>query len=415
MSDKLTQNLTEATVVNSANDRVPIYSAASPSELRYMTPANLVPDASTTVKGRVELATDAEAAASTDTTRALTPSNGQSIVAGATVAATGKTTPVDADSMPIVDSAASNTLKELTWANLKATLLTWLRLSTTIIPVNAPQGFLINGRISVTVATNNLTVAIKTKAGADPSASDPVYCMIGDTVRSITNALFVNANAATGWMNLGGAEKAAIEQDLFVYLGYNATDGVVIGFSPINHARQYSDFSVTNTDEKFCRISTITNAVSTDYYDVIGRFAATLSAGAGFTWTVPTFTAINLIQRPIYETRGKTYTPVWVGFSVNPAYVVQWKLVGDQVFIYDGIENSSGTSNAASTTVTLPFKAKTTAYTKLIGILDNGTRAVGTCSNTATSNVLGLQKDLAGNNFTASGTKAANFQITYEI
>jgi hypothetical protein len=39
-------------------------------------------------------------------------------------AATGKTTPVDADEFGIVDTAASNVLKKLTWANLKATLWT---------------------------------------------------------------------------------------------------------------------------------------------------------------------------------------------------------------------------------------------------------------------------------------------------
>lgn len=42
---------------------------------------------------------------------------------GATItAATAKTTPVDADTMPIIDSAASNALKKVTWANIKATL-----------------------------------------------------------------------------------------------------------------------------------------------------------------------------------------------------------------------------------------------------------------------------------------------------
>lgn len=44
------------------------------------------------------------------------------VIAPGTHAATGKTTPVDADELPIVDSAASNVLKKLTWANLKATL-----------------------------------------------------------------------------------------------------------------------------------------------------------------------------------------------------------------------------------------------------------------------------------------------------
>lgn len=41
-------------------------------------------------------------------------------VAGVTTAATSKTTPVDADQLPLVDSVASNTLKKLSWANLKA-------------------------------------------------------------------------------------------------------------------------------------------------------------------------------------------------------------------------------------------------------------------------------------------------------
>jgi hypothetical protein len=42
-----------------------------------------------------------------------------------THAATAKTTPVDADEFPIVDSAASNILKKLSWLNVKATLKTY--------------------------------------------------------------------------------------------------------------------------------------------------------------------------------------------------------------------------------------------------------------------------------------------------
>jgi hypothetical protein len=47
------------------------------------------------------------------------------VIAPATHAATSKTTPVDADELPLVDSALSNVLKKLTWANLKATLKTY--------------------------------------------------------------------------------------------------------------------------------------------------------------------------------------------------------------------------------------------------------------------------------------------------
>lgn len=175
----------------------------------------------------------------------------------------------------------------------------------------AAQGHLVNGKISVTDAAG-ITVAIKTLAGTDPSTTDPVYVRIGDTVRSITAALSVSKADGTNWCNAGSAELATKEVDYFVYLGYNATDGVVIGFSRYPGANSYDDFSATTTNEKYCAISTITTAAATDYYEVIGRFAATLSAGAGYTWSVPTYTAKNLIQRPIYETR-------WLDFVVTPS------------------------------------------------------------------------------------------------
>lgn len=57
------------------------------------------------------------------------------IMAPGTHAAASKTTPVDADEFPLVDSAASFGLKKLTWANFKATLKSYtdtLYLSTTL-------------------------------------------------------------------------------------------------------------------------------------------------------------------------------------------------------------------------------------------------------------------------------------------
>lgn len=50
---------------------------------------------------------------------------GTKAISEVTHSAAGKTTPVDADEMPLVDSAASFALKLLTWANLKATLKTY--------------------------------------------------------------------------------------------------------------------------------------------------------------------------------------------------------------------------------------------------------------------------------------------------
>lgn len=339
----------------------------------------VIPDASETVKGKVELATTAETETGTDATRAVTPDGYRDAFATTEAAiihaATSKATPVDADEVGLVDSAASNILKKLTWANIRATLLTWLRLSTTIIPQNAPQGFLINGKISVTDAAG-ITVAIKTIAGTDPSATDPVYCRIGDTVRSITSALSVAKADGTNWCNAGSAELATKEIDYFVYLGYNATDGVVIGFSRYPGANSYDDFSATSTNEKYCAISTITNAAATDYYEVVGRFAATLSAGAGYTWSVPTYTAKNLIQRPIYETRWLSYNCTG---PTNCNITAKYRIVTNTCFIM--VVGSFTGSTAWSTQPTIPFAPSSVipiansdyGAMGVGGYLDNGT------------------------------------------
>ena len=46
-------------------------------------------------------------------------------VADAIAAAAGKTTPVDADEVGLIDSAASWALKSLTWANIKVAVGAW--------------------------------------------------------------------------------------------------------------------------------------------------------------------------------------------------------------------------------------------------------------------------------------------------
>lgn len=92
--------------------------------------------ATESIRGTSAIATQAEAedSASTNDTDAVTPKKWwQAFVAGLTTTrlgsiingATGKTIPVDADELGLVDSAASNVLKKLTWANLKATLKTY--------------------------------------------------------------------------------------------------------------------------------------------------------------------------------------------------------------------------------------------------------------------------------------------------
>ncbi len=174
--------------------------------------------------------------------------------------------------------------------------------------LSLPQGVMYNGKIVPSVTSNNLTVAIKTYAGADPSANDPVFIKIGDIVRQITGALSVTINAGANNFNAGSAELATKEIDYFTYLFWNtATSAVSILVSRLPYGNVYGDFNATPTNEKALNVNAGGN--TTDAVELIGRFAATLSAGAGYTWSVPTFTTANLIQRPIYETRFLTYSP----------------------------------------------------------------------------------------------------------
>lgn len=226
--------------------------------------------------------------------------------------------------------------------------------------LNAPEGFLINGKIVPSVSSNNLTVALKTLAGTDATASDPIYVRINGVIRTITSALSVTINAGSNWANAGSAELAGYELDWFCYLGYNATDGVVIGFSRIPYATQWGDFNLTATNAK-ANLQNGTVTTSTIAWVNIGRFAATLSAGAGYTWSVPTFDTSNLIQRPIFETRVLSYVPTLYGstgsagtFAANP-YAGSYTINGRTLLLTIKIKCTNVGSWGTAVTVNTPM------------------------------------------------------------
>jgi len=98
------------------------------------------------------------------------------VIAEATHAATSKTTPVDADLIGIVDSAASNVLKSLSWANLKATLKTYFD---TIYPVNGAWTTWTPTFTNLTVG--NGTLSAKYKQIGDKTYSVAVQVTLGST------------------------------------------------------------------------------------------------------------------------------------------------------------------------------------------------------------------------------------------
>lgn len=89
------------------------------------------------------------------------------VIAPGTHAATSKTTPADADEIPIVDSAASNTLKKLTGTNLKAYLKTYFD---TLYQATGSVTSVF-GRSGVVVATSGDYTAAQVTNAADKSSS----------------------------------------------------------------------------------------------------------------------------------------------------------------------------------------------------------------------------------------------------
>jgi hypothetical protein len=260
------------------------------------------------------------------------------------------------------------------------------------IPGEAMEGVLINGKITVTVASGNITLAIKTAAGNNPSTLDKVIVKINGTNREITSALSVTVNAGANTFQAGSSELATQEVDYFAYVSWRvASNAVVLGFSRIPYARLYSDFSATATNEKYAAFSAA--PASTDDVVVCGRFAATLSAAPGYTWTVPIYTNINLIQRPIWETRWLNWKPTITGYSTLPsATVYRYRLVNNTLTLII----REGTNGIKDATTNNPLYS--TPFTS-INITNYQLHGIALIVNNNTFDMIGALLWVTGNNF----------------
>lgn len=150
-------------------------------------------------------------------------------------AATSKTTPVDADELPLVDSASTFSLKKLTWANIKATLKTyfdslyWGGVSADL--VSATTLDLTGSRSIVRVTGTTATTAVTINAGQRveciavnawpltyhatnmplPTNGFNYTCSGGDKVifsKDNNGTLFVQLEKLSGFPNAGGGDQA---------------------------------------------------------------------------------------------------------------------------------------------------------------------------------------------------------------
>jgi hypothetical protein len=253
----------------------------------------------------------------------------------------------------LAEVAVGISVTTITNANITDT-----RRSVFVAPTGARNQGLINGKIVPTVASNNLTVAIKTLADTDPSPTNPVGIWIGNNLRWITGDVSFTSNAGTNYLNMGSSELATKEVDLFAYAFWRSSDSTVrILVSRIPYGTLGSNFGTASQEKG--RNSAVAQG-ATDEVVNIGRFAATLSASPSFNWSVPAFTNANLIQEPIYETRWLTWTPTFTAagsmtYTSVTTTVAIYKITNENININFRSTGTTGGTASTSIDVSLPF------------------------------------------------------------
>jgi hypothetical protein len=136
--------------------------------------------------------------------------------------ATAKTTPVDADTVGLIDSAASNVLKKVTWANIKATLKAYfdnIYASTVYANTDIGTGTLTvdtaNGLRQKVNMTGNITVAapVNPVAGMELSLA---LTAAGGSARTITLG---SITAPTGYTFSGVVASGSVRRLQMYYTG----------------------------------------------------------------------------------------------------------------------------------------------------------------------------------------------------
>lgn len=227
-----------------------------------------------------------------------------------------------------------------------------------VAPVNSPAGFLINGQITRTVASNAITLSVVTLNGETPSVSNPVSIRIANGIRKITYALTLTINqSTTNRFNAGGSMLTGREIDYFVYLVWHSSSNLVrLAFARIPNARVWGDFSGSSTSEKYAEINTGTPA-STDDVEVVGRFNATLTFSTpNYNWSVPATSVI--INKPIYDTKVLVFLPTYgAGGSMTytSSAIGTYKISGSTCTANVASTGTTGGSASTEITWTLPI------------------------------------------------------------
>lgn len=239
------------------------------------------------------------------------------LIGATTHAATTKATPVDADEIPLSDSAASFALKKLTWANLKATLKAYTDglyaalagLSTQVFSVaaatavaHAVRADQIQGQSLQMYTTGGSSTAYTITTLGTPIAltTGERWNVIFNATAGATPTLNRDSKGAKAlkYYNSAGAKTACSATNIFSGMHcdivYDGTDYVVLNPSPFSGAASSTDGNVaifSGTSGKLLKDSSMAYVDKTSFTPVV---EGTTSAGTGaYTYQLGTYSRIG--------------------------------------------------------------------------------------------------------------------------
>jgi hypothetical protein len=264
-----------------------------------------------------------------------------------------------------------------------------------------------------TVASNNLTVAIKTLADNDPSELDPVFVNIAGVMRKIVAALSVTVNAGTNFFNLANQTK-----DLQVHLGYRAASGAMfIALSRRILGVLYSDYSSTTTDSNYLPYSGSAPA-STDRLVNVGSANVTLGATASFNWSVPASDVVkNGGRMPLPKTQMQEVASTTLGVAGDVITItvparkylrIRGSLIptGGTIAVAMTFNGDTGNNYAAKRSTNFVADADATSASSIF--LEVSATAVQKNISCQITNILAQEKQVEGSGRDAGAAGAAN-------
>ncbi len=277
------------------------------------------------------------------------------VIAPGTHAATSKATPVDADELPLVDSAASNVLKKLTWANLKATMKAYTDTlypsgSGTSTGTNTGDQTNISGNAATVTTNANLTGDVTSVGNATTLTNAPVIAKVltgytsGAGTVAATDSILqaiqkLNGNDATNANLTGPITSTGNATAIASQTGTGTT--FVMSASPTITGTLTSNATLTSKLAYGTQVDNGNSSTAITIDWTTSNFQkVTRTGNCTYTFTAPTGPA-TLVLNMVHEASGTAYTntfspvPKWAGGTV-PTPTNTTGAIDVITFYYDG-------------------------------------------------------------------------------